>query len=329
MRLKTKLVLAATSVTFGIVLLLALLFLGELLRQRIAQTAASNDVLANEVRLATRQALETGLPQHPVLRSPVDESAGRAAARGDGGAARRRQPAFADGGHRPLLADGAGRQHHGRPRHHPGQHRSRGLQPASAAADQPRPRERRQRRLPGARALRKAARARHRRSARPQRAALSGRARRRALDLPARLLRSLAECGALVRGAGGGGFGDHCGPAVEPRAAAHRGHQRAVGAAQCRRRRRHHPCARAASAPRQSRHRAACGQDHRPPRAPDAQQGGGLHRAQDQPQPDARHPARRRRPLRRRAASGRVPRRHGLRRGRQLHSRNGARTPGT
>src|ERR1700686_3266392 len=72
MRLKTKLVLAATSVTFGIVLLLSLLFLGELLRQRIAQTAAANDVLANEVRLATRQALETRLPLHPNLAHPLE-----------------------------------------------------------------------------------------------------------------------------------------------------------------------------------------------------------------------------------------------------------------
>ncbi|HWZ49898.1 MAG TPA: ATP-binding protein [Granulicella sp.] len=72
MRLKTKLVLAATSVTFGIVLLLSLLFLGELLRQRIAQTAAANNVLANEVRLATRQALETRLPLHPNLTHPLE-----------------------------------------------------------------------------------------------------------------------------------------------------------------------------------------------------------------------------------------------------------------
>jgi signal transduction histidine kinase len=70
MRLKTKLVLAATAVTFGIVLLLSIIFLGELLRQRIAQTASDNDVLANEVRLATRQALETGLAAHPI--APID-----------------------------------------------------------------------------------------------------------------------------------------------------------------------------------------------------------------------------------------------------------------
>ena len=42
-------------------LVLSLLFLGELLRQRIEQTAAANDVLAHEVLLMTRQAVETGL----------------------------------------------------------------------------------------------------------------------------------------------------------------------------------------------------------------------------------------------------------------------------
>ena len=41
MCLKTKLVLAATSVTFAIVLVLSLLFLSELLRQRIEQTASA------------------------------------------------------------------------------------------------------------------------------------------------------------------------------------------------------------------------------------------------------------------------------------------------
>jgi len=46
------------------------MFLGELLRQRIEQTASSNDVLAHAVVLLTRQAVETGLRQHP----PVDRS---------------------------------------------------------------------------------------------------------------------------------------------------------------------------------------------------------------------------------------------------------------
>lgn len=65
MRLKTKLVLAATSVTFAIVLVLSLLFLSELLRQRIAQTASSNDILARQLLMMTRQAVEVQLSARP------------------------------------------------------------------------------------------------------------------------------------------------------------------------------------------------------------------------------------------------------------------------
>ena len=70
MRLKTKLVLSVTALTFAIVLLLSSLFVGELLRQRIEQTAATNDVLAHEVLLMTRQAVETGLRANP----PMDQA---------------------------------------------------------------------------------------------------------------------------------------------------------------------------------------------------------------------------------------------------------------
>jgi len=70
MRLKTKLVLSAMAVTFAMVLVLSVLFLGELLRQRIAQTTSDNEVLAHEVVLMTRQAVETGLREHP----PVDRT---------------------------------------------------------------------------------------------------------------------------------------------------------------------------------------------------------------------------------------------------------------
>ncbi|MEO8735438.1 MAG: ATP-binding protein [Edaphobacter sp.] len=70
MRLKTKLVLSATGLTFAIVLVLSTLFVSELLRQRIEQTAAANDVLAHEVLLMTRQAVEAGLHAHP----PVDRT---------------------------------------------------------------------------------------------------------------------------------------------------------------------------------------------------------------------------------------------------------------
>ena len=70
MRLKTKLVLSATALTFAIVLVLSSIFVGELLRQRIDQAAADNDVLAHEVLLMTRQAVETGLRTTP----PADKS---------------------------------------------------------------------------------------------------------------------------------------------------------------------------------------------------------------------------------------------------------------
>ena len=70
MRLKTKLVLSATGLTCAIVLVLSSLFVGELLRQRVEQTVAANDVLAHEVLLMTRQAVETGLRTNP----PVDRS---------------------------------------------------------------------------------------------------------------------------------------------------------------------------------------------------------------------------------------------------------------
>jgi len=65
MRLKTKLVLSITALMFAIVLMLSSLFVGELLRQRVEQTAATNDVLAHEVLLMTRQAVELGLRAHP------------------------------------------------------------------------------------------------------------------------------------------------------------------------------------------------------------------------------------------------------------------------
>src|SRR5258708_6625177 len=70
MRLKTKLVLAATALTFAVVLVLSTLFVTELLRQRIEQTVAANDVLSHEVFLMTRQAVEAGIKQHP----PADRS---------------------------------------------------------------------------------------------------------------------------------------------------------------------------------------------------------------------------------------------------------------
>jgi signal transduction histidine kinase len=70
MRLKTKLVVAATGSTFVIVLVLSALFLGESLKQRIAQTAANNEVMTRQILLMTRQAVEDGLSHNP----PADGS---------------------------------------------------------------------------------------------------------------------------------------------------------------------------------------------------------------------------------------------------------------
>src|SRR5579864_5715663 len=65
MRLRTKLVLTATGLTFALVLVLSVVFLGELLREKVEQTNADNDALAHQVLLVTRHAVETGLRAHP------------------------------------------------------------------------------------------------------------------------------------------------------------------------------------------------------------------------------------------------------------------------
>jgi signal transduction histidine kinase len=73
MRLKTKLVLSITALMFAIVLMLSSLYVGELLRQRIEQTAATNDVLAHEVLLMTQHAVEIGLRARPPV-AKTDEA---------------------------------------------------------------------------------------------------------------------------------------------------------------------------------------------------------------------------------------------------------------
>ena len=65
MRLKTKLVLAATGITFAMVIALSMVFLAELLRQRIAQTASATTVMTHQVLSMTQQAVEVGLRAAP------------------------------------------------------------------------------------------------------------------------------------------------------------------------------------------------------------------------------------------------------------------------
>src|SRR5229473_5463884 len=70
MRLKTKLEVSASALTFALVLLLSVLFVSELMRQRIEQTVKANDMLARQIYLMTRRAVENGLRASP----PVDRS---------------------------------------------------------------------------------------------------------------------------------------------------------------------------------------------------------------------------------------------------------------
>ena len=64
MRLRTKLALAAMALTCAIVLVLSLLFVAELLGQRIEQTSENNEVLARQVLDQTRQTVTIGLRRY-------------------------------------------------------------------------------------------------------------------------------------------------------------------------------------------------------------------------------------------------------------------------
>ncbi len=106
MRLKTKLVAAATGLTFAIVVILSLLFVSELMRQRIEQTKTANEVLVHQVYLMMRQAMVEGLKANP----PSDRS-DEALHSGSGGCAE--DSSAADGCDErdcALLGDSAGRE---------------------------------------------------------------------------------------------------------------------------------------------------------------------------------------------------------------------------
>ena len=66
MRLKTKLVLAITALVFLITGLLSLLYVSQLLHAAVQQSYDTNKMVANQVRLALQNALETGLKDRKV-----------------------------------------------------------------------------------------------------------------------------------------------------------------------------------------------------------------------------------------------------------------------
>ena len=65
MRLRSQLIAATLLFTFVLTVVLSLVFLSELLRERVAQTEAANDVLVHQILAATRTALQRGLKENP------------------------------------------------------------------------------------------------------------------------------------------------------------------------------------------------------------------------------------------------------------------------
>jgi signal transduction histidine kinase len=66
MRLKTKLVLAITTLVFFIAGLLSLVYVSQLLHSAVQQSYDTNRMVANQIRLALQNALETGLKDQTV-----------------------------------------------------------------------------------------------------------------------------------------------------------------------------------------------------------------------------------------------------------------------
>src|SRR5271157_4941075 len=66
MRLKTKLVLAITSLVFLIAGALSLVYMSQLLHAAVQQSYDTNRMVANQVRFALQDALETGLKDRQV-----------------------------------------------------------------------------------------------------------------------------------------------------------------------------------------------------------------------------------------------------------------------
>src|ERR1035438_8054753 len=66
MRLKTKLVLAITTLVFLISGSLSLVYVSQLLHSAIQQTFDTNKMVANQIQFALRDALETGLKDQTV-----------------------------------------------------------------------------------------------------------------------------------------------------------------------------------------------------------------------------------------------------------------------
>ncbi len=121
MRLKTKLVLAITSLVFLISGVLSLVYVSQLLDAAIKQSYDTNKMVANQVRFALQNALETGLKDHKVNpNNPAELRNLEAEAIRDDAALQRRV-----GFSQPLLSYRLRHQHRRQPGAHVAQHQSR------------------------------------------------------------------------------------------------------------------------------------------------------------------------------------------------------------
>ena len=65
MRLRVKLIIATLLFTFALTVTLSLVFLSEIMRERVAQTEASNSVIVHQILAATQTSLRSGLRESP------------------------------------------------------------------------------------------------------------------------------------------------------------------------------------------------------------------------------------------------------------------------
>lgn len=65
MRLRVKLIIATLLFTFALTVTLSLVFLSEIMRERVAQTESSNSVIVHQILAATQTSLRNGLRESP------------------------------------------------------------------------------------------------------------------------------------------------------------------------------------------------------------------------------------------------------------------------
>ncbi len=120
MRLKTQLVLAITTLVFLIAGVVSLVYASQLLHAAVQQSYDTNHMVAEQIRFALQNALETGLRDQTV--NPNDP--GQLRAPDDRGGARQCRVAGGGSVGQSLLAYRLRHQHRRQPFRHAAQHQS-------------------------------------------------------------------------------------------------------------------------------------------------------------------------------------------------------------